>query len=150
MHFEKPDKCAFDAEIEPGGHVPSRGTTPMRTEQPRRVKGSVAFLELENDPEEGQIHAKLKEVADPLFPNVARCENEGRCYLVLWAINSAVKEEVVFKALCDAAQAFSEASPSTRRFYSAKEFWDMDKEAFERFMECAFRPDLGSAKPFAR
>jgi hypothetical protein len=26
-------------------------------------------------------------------------------------------------------------------FYSAEEFWDMDKEAFERFVGCAFRPD---------
>jgi hypothetical protein len=96
----------------------------------RQVKGHVAFLELENDPEEEQIHAKLEEVADPLFPNVARCENEGRCYLVLLIVNSATKEEVVFNALWDAARGFSEASPSTRRFYSAEEFWDMDKEAF--------------------
>lgn len=114
---------ASEVAIQPG----SRGTEPVHTENLETETGNLIFLEVENAHEKEIIRKALDSVADLLFVHPY---DKG---LIIWGTNSTTGKKDAFDALCKAAQSYCK-SPQPR-LYTAEQFLDLDRGAFEKIVK---------------
>jgi hypothetical protein len=118
--------CGFTFyAIEPSARLPSRGSQTARTEDLETEKGYLAFLEIENAQEKEEIQNTLGSVA----PRLLHPYEKG---LVIWCIDSATQKEDVFDSLYEATQSCCKSPQS--KLYSAEQFFDLDRGAFEKIV----------------
>ena len=120
--------CGFTFyAIEPAARLPSRGSQTVRTKDLETEKGYLAFLEIENADEKEVIQNTLRGVADP------RLLHPYEKGLVIWCTDSATEKKDVFDSLCEAGQSCCKSPQS--KLYSAEQFFDLDRGAFEKIVK---------------
>ena len=118
------------------------------TEKVRTIKGRLAFLDLERDPEKDRIQKKLESLANPPFTTVLMHEEGEVCCFVLLSRHFPGHEaEDVFEAVSEFAQSVCNPSISRfRKYYTAEQFLEMNEAAdFRQIMKKAAGYDVSSA-----
>ena len=108
--------------------LPSRGRQRVRTEDLETEKGYLAFLEIENAHEKEIIQNTLQGVAGD--PRLFHPYEKG---LVIWCTDSTTEKKDVFDSLCEAGQSCCKTPQSN--LYSAEQFLDLDRGAFEKIVK---------------